>query len=310
MGKVLAVYALLALSAFSPSAAPAGPSGAAGAVDEQSTRLRFDADNNLIVINATLNGRGPYRFLLDTGASHHVIKPELAQALGLEARGDAEIDGGGRENVIAGLVRVAEVRVGGFTLESQQFLVAPFPSLYPFDGFLGAELFRRFTVSIDFRQSTVTLFRPGAFRYRGAGVELPLKFHGGLIPQVKAEVDEKAGWFKLDTGYNGSLALFGNFIERHGLLAKYGAEKSAPGGTTLTGEVGDSPVARIRRFRLGAVALDDVPASFFLEKGGSNSAFAGAVGTALLKRFHVVIDYTRRRLILERGGASASTIRL
>jgi hypothetical protein len=65
------------------------------------------------------------------------------------------------------------------------------------------------------------------------------------------------------------------------------------------GEVGLSPVTKVRAFRLDGLALSDVDAAFFLEKGGSNSAFAGAIGTVLLRRFHIIIDYKRQRLILD-----------
>jgi predicted aspartyl protease len=307
MSKVLAIYALLFLSAIPSNASTMSELSAAFSEDKDSTRLSFDPANNLIIITATLNGKGSFSFLLDTGASQHVMRPELARALGLKViRDGGDIDAGARGVVKAGLAEIEEVRVGSLTLEKQLFFVTPFPASYPFDGFLGAELFKRFVVSIDFQHSLLTLTHPNAFRYQGAGFSLPLKFYKGLIPQVKAEVDDKAGWFKLDTGYNGSLALFGDFIERHNLLAKYVTGKSSPGGQTLTGEVGDSPVAQIRSFKLGDFAFADATASLFLEKGGSNSAFSGAIGTVLLKRFNVIIDYKRQRLILERRAADAS----
>jgi predicted aspartyl protease len=273
--------------------------------DRDSTNLAFDAANNLIVVTVALNGRGPFRFLLDTGATHHVMKPEMAQALGLKVTDFGELDAGGRGRVSAGLVQVAEVQVGGFTLEKQQFAITPFPASYPFEGFLGAELFKRYIVGIDFKHSLITLTRPSAFRYRGAGVGLPIKFYEGLIPQVKGEVDGLLGWFKLDTGYNGSLALFGKFIDQNGLLAKYAPQTSGPGGRTLTGEVGDTPVTHVRRFELGALILHNVPTSFFLEKEGSNSAFSGAIGTVILRQFNVIIDYKNRRVILENREAGA-----
>lgn len=305
MSKVLTIYALLILLVLPLCPSHVSIVSADFTADKDSTRLSFDPANNLIIITATLNGKGPFRFLVDTGASHHVMKPELAQALGLKFASDAWIDSGGREKLSAGLVRVAEVRVGNFTLGKQRFLVAPFPPSYAFEGFLGAEFFKHFVVSVDFQHSLITLTRPNAFRYQGAGFSLPLKFYKDLTPQVKAEVDDIAGWFKLDTGYNGSLALFGDFIERHNLLAKYAPEKSSPGGQTLTGEVGDSPVAQVRSFKLGDLMLDDVQTSFFLKKEGTNSAFSGAIGTALLNRFNVILDYKGRRMILERRGTSA-----
>ncbi|HEX8722374.1 MAG TPA: retroviral-like aspartic protease family protein [Pyrinomonadaceae bacterium] len=300
MCKALIVCALLFVSAPRPAAGAAPRPVAAPAEGRETASLPFDAANNLVVVAATLNGKGPFRFLLDTGASHHVLKPEVARSLGLKLEGAGEIDGGGGPNVEAALARVAEVSVGGLTLEGQQFFVTPFPALYPFDGFLGAEFFRRFAVRVDFRRSLVTLTRAEAFGYSGKGVGLPVRFEGGSIPRVRAEVDGVAGWFKFDTGYNGELALFADFAERHGLPAKYAPRKGGPGGQTLAGEVGDSPVARVRTLGLGALAAEDVTAAFFPGKGGSNSAFAGAIGTALLKRFDFTIDFKRRRVIIER----------
>ena len=208
MNKVLPSYALLILLAFNLSSYRQSRVPAVSAPDKNSTKLNFDPANNLIVIPATINGKGPFRFLLDTGASNHVIKRELAQTLGLKVIGDGEIEAGSQGKLSAGLVDVAEMRVGDFALERQHFFVAPFPSSYPFDGFIGAVLFQRYIVNINFQQSLITLVEPDTFRSRGTGISLPLKFHKGLIPQVKAEVDDSTGWFKLDTGYNGSLALF------------------------------------------------------------------------------------------------------
>lgn len=304
--KILTTSALLILLALPANAFPTPILSNPSNKDGDSTSLPFDSANNLIVITATLNGKGPFRFLIDTGASHHVMKPEVAQALGLKVTDFGVLDAGGRGTVRAGSVRVSKLQVGGFTLEKQQFAVTSFPSSYPFEGFLGAELFKRFVVTIDFKNSLIALTHPNAFRYQGRGVSLPIKFYEGLIPQVKGEVDDLTGWFKIDTGYNGSLALFGKFIDENRLLAKYPPQTSAPGGLTLTGEVGDAPTTQVRQFKLGALTLQDALTSFFLEKEGSNSVFAGAVGTVLLRPFKVIIDYKRQRIILESEEAGAS----
>lgn len=304
--KILSTSALLILLVLPVNAFPTPILSNTSIKDGDSTSLRFDSANNLIVITATLNGKGPFRFLIDTGASHHVMKPEVAQALGLKVTDFGVLDAGGRGTVHAGSVRVSKLQVGGFTLEKQQFAVISFPSSYPFEGFLGAELFKRFVVTIDFKNSLITLTHLNAFRYRGKGVSLPIKFYEGLIPQVRSEVDEVAGWFKIDTGYNASLVLFGKFVNENGLLAKYSPKTSSPGGVTLTGEVGDAPNARVRHFKLGSLTLQDVLTSFFPEKEGFNSAFAGAIGTVLLKQFKVIIDYKRQRIILETEEAGAS----
>lgn len=272
--------------------------------EDISTNLSFDAANDLIIIKATLNGKGPFRFLLDTGASHHVMTPELADSLGLKARDSGVLDSGGPVKGNAQLVQVAEVGIGTFKLTKQSFFVTPFPARFQFQGFLGAELFKHFVVCIDFRQTLLTLTVPRFFHRRNHGIALPIRFHEGLIPQLNAEVDGNAGLFKLDTGYNGSLALFRKFIDEHQLLAKYNPRKSETGVRTLTEETNEMPSAEIREFKLGPLALGDIHATFFLDKEGSNSIFAGAVGTGVLKKFIVSIDYEKRRLILESGSVT------
>lgn len=273
--------------------------GTSRAEEESATTVPFDGANDLIVVNVLLNGKGPFRLLLDSGASVHSITPELAKALGLKIEGSGVIDVGSKETVSAGIAHIAKLEIGNISLPDQAFFVATYPASYPFQGFLGAELFRRFVVRVDFQRMMVTLTTPASFRYQGAGAIVPLKLYKGSIPQVRGEVDGQKGWLKLDTGYNGTLALFGQFIEDHRLLKKYAPAVSKQGGRTLAGEVGASPTARIAALRLGAVELRDITASLFLEKGNSNDAFAGAIGTGIFKQFNVIFNYNKQQVIFE-----------
>src|SRR2546430_7693129 len=40
-----------------------------------------------VIAPVMIDGKGPYRFIIDTGASHTTISPKLAAALGLESTG-------------------------------------------------------------------------------------------------------------------------------------------------------------------------------------------------------------------------------
>jgi predicted aspartyl protease len=273
--------------------------------DKSSTSVPFDSANDLIIVGVTINGKGPFRFLLDTGASHFVMTPDLARTVGIKVKSNAgAIDAGGKETVSVGLAEVSKVQIGDFILRNQSFFVTSFPASYPFQGFLGAELFKRFIVHINHQRSSLTLTIPKDFHYRGDGVAIPIKLQDESIPQVEAEVDGIAGWFKLDTGYNGSLALFGKFIDERDLLTKYAPPQSGSGGQTLAGEVGKSPLTQIRTFKLDKLVLHDISTALFLEKEGSNSFFAGAIGTGIMKRFNIILDYSGQRVIFEEIGAS------
>ncbi|HEY0319881.1 MAG TPA: aspartyl protease family protein [Pyrinomonadaceae bacterium] len=267
---------------------------------EEGSTVPFDGTNDLIIVNVLLDGKGPFRLLLDSGATGHSMTPELAQALGLKIQGTGVIDVGSKEMVGAGIVRIAKLEIGGISLSDQIFFVAAYPPSYPFQGFLGADIFKRFVIRADFKRMTITLTSPENFRYQGTGTVVPLKLYKGGFPQVRGEVDGQKGWFKLDTGYNGSLALFGKFIDKHKLLKKYAPVMSEQGGRTLAGEVGASPVARINVLRVGALEMRDITASLFLEKGNSNDAFAGAIGTRLFKQFNVIFNYNKQQVIFEK----------
>jgi hypothetical protein len=286
---------ILLLAASQSAARPITPTG-----DEGAGVVPFDSANDLIIVEVSLEGRGPFRFLLDSGASDHVMTPELAKTLGLKVEGAGVIDAGNKTTVGAGLVRVARIEVGGLQLHDQRFFVTAFPPEYPFQGFLGAELFKRFAVRVDFLTARLTLTRAESFRYQGAGFSLPLKLYKGSIPEMRAEVDGLKGQFKLDTGYNGSLALFGQFIEEHKLLKKYATGARRDGGQTLAGASGVALYTRVRTLELGELEMRDVATALFTERGTSNDAFAGAIGTGIFKQFNVVFDYDKQRVIFER----------
>src|ERR1017187_6251615 len=48
-------------------------------------------DRYLIVVQATVNGAGPFSFLLDTGSTHTVIDPGLARQLQAPVIGEAAL---------------------------------------------------------------------------------------------------------------------------------------------------------------------------------------------------------------------------
>src|SRR5947199_1049151 len=54
------------------------------ALESLPVTIPFDASNNLIIIEAMINDRGPYRLVVDTGSSHHVLSREVAEMLGLK----------------------------------------------------------------------------------------------------------------------------------------------------------------------------------------------------------------------------------
>jgi predicted aspartyl protease len=121
-------------------------------------RLRADAP--LIVVPARVNGQGPLRFLLDTGASHSCITPQLVERLGLESRGQTTALGAGGELSLS-LTEIATLRVGAAEVHGLTVAIVDVSHVAKLvrriDGVVGNDFLRRFVVTLDYRKNKVTL---------------------------------------------------------------------------------------------------------------------------------------------------------
>src|SRR5215470_16926359 len=54
--------------------------------DKHAVTFEFIAKTALVVVPVTINGFGPYRFLLDTGATNTILSASVANTLGIPRR--------------------------------------------------------------------------------------------------------------------------------------------------------------------------------------------------------------------------------
>jgi hypothetical protein len=127
-----------------------------------------------VVVPVTLAGRGPYRFLLDTGSTHTAVTGSLAAAIGARpvARTTMTAAGGTIECLVVGLPRVA---IGGTAVDGLTATALPAASASMLgaglDGVLGQDFLARFSYSIDYRVSRIRWHAPD---YVAPGVRLTL----------------------------------------------------------------------------------------------------------------------------------------
>jgi aspartyl protease/PDZ domain-containing protein len=287
---------------FAMPAPPAPDFAIAGA---SSATVPFELLNNHTYVQVKVNGKGPYRFLCDTGGEN-VITPELARALDLKTEGALQGSGVGEKSEDVALTKVDSVALGGVTLSRQVFAVAPLSDLSAVEGvevngLVGYELFKRFVVKVDYANSLLTFTLPTASADHTAGIVVPFRFNEH-IPQVDGEIDGIAGKFDIDTGSRSSLDLEGPFIEAHNLSAKYQPKFEATTGYGFGG-ASRSAVSRASLLKLGSVEVRDPVTDLTLQKKGSLTSqyVAGNVGAGVLKRFNITFDYARQQLIFERN---------
>jgi hypothetical protein len=168
-------------------------------------------------------------------------------------------------------------------------------------GILGAGFFRRFVVEIDQRTKRVTLHEPASFEYSGDGEILPLRFRRDT-PIVSASLGAAGGKtiaaeFELDTGCDSCLCLARDFTDKNGLAPAPGEGRG--GGRSGVGGGAGSRIGRLESLQFGRLRVERPEVNFFQQGSPAAEGMAGHIGIEALRNFRAIIDYSRRRLILE-----------
>jgi Aspartyl protease/PDZ domain len=251
--------------------------------------------NGFVIVNAMINGQGPFGFILDTGG-HDILTPEAAKSIGLVLEGAGSSGGSGEGRVSEKYARVSRVDIGGMTMRDQTFTVLPMSYATveqgprpPLAGILGLEVFERFAVRLDYLGKTLTLEPLKTFVHHGSGTAVPLFFNDDE-PLVSASMNGHAGDFGIDTGNTGSLIVQGRWAEREDLTSSlqkgYEVVSSGMGGESRNW------ITRVD-MDLAGIRLSRILGSYSNDKGGAFASIveAGNIGNDTLSNFILDFDY-------------------
>jgi hypothetical protein len=278
------------------------PTGATIDGNAASVTMPFRLLNNHIYVRGTVNGKGPYTFILDTGG-HNLISPKIAKEIGLRSVGASVGSGAGKGTVVSGFAKVEEIAIGGVRLHDQTAIVQ---NVYdrsiegiPVDAMVGFELIRRMVTRIDCGAHTLTFTDPAKFKPVDAGKPVPFKFYDHL-PQVEGDAGGIAGIFDIDTGSRSEVDITSPSVEKFKLREKYARGVTAVTGWGVGGPV-ESYVVRLPFLTLGGQKQESVVAALDAPNSGSMSDpnFLGNVGSGFLKRFVVTLDYAHQTMYLK-----------
>jgi Aspartyl protease/PDZ domain len=265
-----------------------------------------------IFLRARVNNSLPMWFVLDSGASSpFFIDTRQAKKLELKLHGRVSREGGAGPAVYevarsSGLT----ISLGGFKTEDQTADVISLDSIAaqvgrPLDGLVGVDLFLRYVVEINYVGNEVTLHDPETYTYSGAGESIPLKLRNGHF-FVPAKVQMPGhprleGQFLVDTGgVMVSAVLTTPFAQSKNLPA---SNQKTILDRSLSGLGGETRVliSRATSFTLGNRSIRAPLIYVSQDTGGAlaSSDYEGLIGSEILRRFKVVFDYPRSRLILE-----------
>lgn len=160
---------LLLTGALLGACQPTGPSRVDVSADTAAGEVGFDlagATDAAILLPVTLNGQGPFDFVLDTGATLTCVTPTLADSLRLPERGGAQgfgagVGGSGRVEIVA----IDSVQVGGIRAYDVTACVVDLGQMgtlgFEVHGLLGLNFLKPFRVGIDFERNVLSLESPG-----------------------------------------------------------------------------------------------------------------------------------------------------
>jgi hypothetical protein len=246
-----------------------------------------------LVVPVTLDGKQA-TLIFDSGGQNFLI-PAAAERLGLKTGGGVATGGVGAKEQMTSYAMVSSVDFGGGGLTHQNFIVTALPyaiehprkGVSP-EGLIGFEYLENFRVIVRYSEGRMELARFDAPAPRG-GVALPFK-SDGQHAYVLATVDGVTGYFLLDTGNSGGLALNQPFVEEHHLFPNGGLHYTSPGG--VGGRIAVT-VAASKTFQLAGLTFNDVPVGLPQVKAGffAIHGIAGNLGAGILSRFTLVFDF-------------------
>jgi hypothetical protein len=129
------------------------------------------------VIVVRLNGEGPYRMILDTGAPLTLINSKTAKAASLTKKSSS---GGGLAGMLGGMnqVTVSKLQVGDLVCEKTSAVVMDHPTVKAIsdafqaesgaiEGLIGFPFFGRYAMTVDYQKKELTLkpngYKPGDY---------------------------------------------------------------------------------------------------------------------------------------------------
>lgn len=248
-------------------------------------------------VDVHVNGSGPYRFIVDSGADTSVVGLRIARALQLPLGTPAILNGMTSRNLVD-RVQVAELTLGPSTTRNLQ-LPALSESDVGGDGMIGIDALHQQRLMMDFEKHAIKIEDPRVpvKRYPGEIVVVARRQRGQLIL-----THVRAAGVPLDAIIDtGTEITIGNLALRDKLIRRNRDKFVSVPVIGVTGVTMYMQVARIAELELGPIRLRDVPMAFAdvppFRLFGLADEPALLLGTDLLESFRrVSLDFRARKV--------------
>ncbi|HWK36834.1 aspartyl protease family protein [Sphingomonas sp.] len=279
------------LIAALPCAAQPAPQQAPGQI--AAAPLDFEVEKGRMTVPVSVNGRGPFDFVIDTGSERSVMSRELAASL------DLRPGPGARVLDFIGATAVETVHVPSLSISSLGARAIEAPALtmahLGAPGLLGIDALQGHRVSIDFYRNRMEV-RPAKRRPIGQ-IIVDAELRAGQLIVTQASFQGQPIAVIVDTG---SLVTVGNRAML--ALARNPPKLIGPiSVTAVTGRRFKADLVSVNNLRIGGVRFDNVGMSFAdvapFAQFGLRDTPALILGMSSLSLFQrVEIDFANREI--------------
>jgi predicted aspartyl protease len=259
-----------------------------------------------MTVPVMIDGKGPFPFVVDTGADRTVISRELAATLGLPADSPVLVHDTGGDDVTA-TARIADLAVGGRHMTD---IAAPTLSAVNLGamGMLGIDALHGQRMVIDFRHKTLSV-EPSVKEKREPGViVVHARSRYGQLILVDAAIGNQPIDVILDTGAQNTIG--NSVLER--VVGHVGVSAIRLGGdvVSVTGRTTPAFFSELPHVQIGGVDLHNQPVAFAdlhtFAQFKLTRAPAMLLGMDTLRVFDkVVIDFGRKEVRFKLAEAPA-----
>lgn len=255
-------------------------------------------------IPATVDGKGPFPFVIGTSAEGTALFNAFAAEQGLLPT-DPGAEGSEDQPADAGTVRTARVgavEVDGRTAHNVEAIVLPDqPGAGPLSGVVGLDVIGRYAVEFDMRGGQVALHPPGTLPARLGNDRMKpiqaVRLRGGLLG-LPVTINGVEGIALLDTGARES-RINARFARAAGLAGAPGPDGEGAAAAPATGTVEFGNVRKM----LGA-RVADLPV---FRAFGIADRPAMLLGMDLLRDVHMLVDFPWQTVWMD-GPAEAGPV--
>lgn len=263
--------------------------------DPENKPIPWAEDTVLPIVPVMIDGQGPFRFLVDTGASHVVLDRRLAERLHLKQL-DVPHDVHTAANVTETSEQsavIATLGVGGTHFYDLLAHVYDFTRMeidgdaqIQIEGILGSSLFAHTLLTLDFPQRTLQVAAGKLPEPDGKEI-FPVRMIG-RVPHVLIRLEtgkeSQERWMLIDSGSDGTLVVSSQW----GLTYSH---PIIPDGLSMTASgPRENRSTRIERMLLGSYAFAGPPVSV------DDVLVHPRVGQGLLKGFRLTLDLAGHRI--------------